>query len=122
MLDRYFSVLEKRKSAVHWVTRSVECGIDDRTSASEEELRDANAAGVAKFRDLKGGAADAGLEPLEEGSLLDLKLELSRRILTHCAFCERRCGVDRTGESRGTCGVGAQSRYSSDFLHMGEEP
>jgi len=122
MLDRYFSVLEKRKSAVHWVTRSVECGIDDLASASEEELRDANAAGVAKFRDLKGGAADAGLEPLEEGSLLDLKLELSRRILTHCAFCERRCGVDRTGESRGTCGVGAQSRYSSDFLHMGEEP
>ena len=121
MLERYFAILEKDRFALYWITRSLGCGIDDLTSASEEVLKAANLVKTAEARRLNDVAADARLEPLEEGSLLDLKLELSRRILTHCAFCERRCGVDRTGESRGYCGVGAQSRYSSDFLHMGEE-
>jgi putative pyruvate formate lyase activating enzyme len=43
-------------------------------------------------------------------------------MLARCRCCERRCEVDRNAGGTGFCGVGADSRYSSDFLHMGEEP
>lgn len=54
-------------------------------------------------------------------SLLDLKIELVDRIMESCSLCERVCGVDRTEGVFGHCGV-ADSRVSSEFLHMGEEP
>jgi len=59
---------------------------------------------------------------IEETSpnLLDLKLEIARRILRECTFCERRCRVDRTRED-GFCRVPIKPRISSEFLHMGEE-
>jgi putative pyruvate formate lyase activating enzyme len=52
-------------------------------------------------------------------SLLDLKIEIARRMCAECHFCERRCGVNRA-ERPGFCGVQG-SRYSSEFLHYGEE-
>ncbi len=54
-------------------------------------------------------------------TLLGLKAELARRTLKKCDLCERRCGVDRTREERGHCGV-LDARICSEFLHMGEEP
>ena len=120
MLDRYFSVEKKERFAVHWISRSVKSGIEDLTSATEEELTVANRAGMKEVRALARSPADPSLEPMD-GSLLDLKIELAGRILAHCAFCERRCGVNRADGEKGYCGVGEESRYSSDFLHMGEE-
>jgi len=55
-----------------------------------------------------------------EQSLLDLKLELARRIYHDCHFCERGCHVDR-GATRGYCDVG-DAAVASEFLHYGEEP
>jgi len=52
-------------------------------------------------------------------SLLDLKIEIARRIYHNCHFCERRCSVDRAIKA-GFCGV-TESKYSSEFLHFGEE-
>ncbi len=52
-------------------------------------------------------------------SLLDLKIELAERIYHDCHFCERRCGVNRA-TTPGFCGV-LDSKYSSEFLHYGEE-
>ncbi|MBU4489555.1 MAG: radical SAM protein [Actinobacteria bacterium] len=121
MLTRYFSITKKKRFAAHWVTRSLECGVEDLSSASEEELAGANRAKAPEVHALAESPADPSLEPVAEGSLLDLKIELAGRMLTHCAFCERRCGVDRTDGEKGYCGVGGESRYSSDFLHMGEE-
>jgi len=121
MLDRYFSVLEKKRFALHWVTRSIDGGIHDLSATSEDGLSTANREKTAEVRALKDRPADAAFKPFDGANLLDLKLELSRRILGHCAFCERRCGVDRPAGETGYCGVGAESRYSSDFLHMGEE-
>jgi putative pyruvate formate lyase activating enzyme len=54
-------------------------------------------------------------------SLMDLKIELSKRILKECRFCERGCGVDRTKGDTGFCGCDEVSRLSSEFLHTGEE-
>lgn len=59
---------------------------------------------------------------LEEKSLLDLKNVIADRMLENCHFCDRRCGVDRKKGKIGYCRIGAVSRYSSEFLHYGEEP
>lgn len=54
-------------------------------------------------------------------SYLDVKIELAKKLLTPCRFCERRCKVDRTKESKGFCRLGYDSYVASYFLHMGEE-
>ena len=121
MLDRYSRIETKERLAVNWLTRSVAAGVDDVSSASDAGLREANEAGVLKVRGMLDEEARPGLEPAAP-SLLDVKIELARRMLGECHCCERRCGVDRAQDKKGWCGVGAESRYSSDFLHMGEEP
>jgi putative pyruvate formate lyase activating enzyme len=120
LLDRYASIGRKERYALHWVTRAVPAGIDELTDAPEERLVERHLAGMERLENLRGAPVDPALEPAA-GNLLDLKLELSRRMLAGCCFCERRCGADRMAGKTGHCGVGAQSRYSSDFLHMGEE-
>lgn len=122
MLDRYFSVLERKRLALHVLARSIPAGVDDLSEASVEELAEANRdrSGVARgHKELYKAEVPSRVEG---ASLLDLKVELSRRMLSSCAFCERRCGADRASGKKGYCGVGEISRYSSDFLHMGEEP
>ena len=52
-------------------------------------------------------------------SLLDLKLEISKRIFRNCHFCERRCSIDRNKRS-GSCRV-EKTKIASEFLHIGEE-
>jgi len=54
-------------------------------------------------------------------SYLDVKIEIVKRILRSCRFCEWQCKVDRTKGEKGVCRVGAYARVSSAFLHMGEE-
>jgi putative pyruvate formate lyase activating enzyme len=100
--------------------------ISTKLSASDEKLWNAHEQGLKDFHklvtDIDSGKAK--LEDLErqKHSLLNLKVELARRILKSCHFCERRCGVDRTAGKRGVCDVGERSRVASEFMHYGEEP
>nr|QNT35748.1 hypothetical protein BODMHOLK_00039 [uncultured Methanosarcinales archaeon] len=55
-------------------------------------------------------------------SLLDLKIRIADQMLENCHFCDRRCGANRKKGEVGYCRLGAVSRYSSEFLHYGEEP
>jgi putative pyruvate formate lyase activating enzyme len=119
MLDRYFDILASGRPALNWLARCLPslAGVGE---ASDEELRDANAQGVELLRARRD--ADAASMAPAEHSLLDVKVELARRMLSRCVCCERRCEADRASGETGFCGVAAESRYSSDFLHMGEEP
>jgi putative pyruvate formate lyase activating enzyme len=54
-------------------------------------------------------------------SFLNLKRDILRIMLKNCCFCERKCGVNRY-EKKGFCKCGVMSYYSSEFLHVGEEP
>ncbi|MEN2974460.1 MAG: radical SAM protein [Candidatus Caldarchaeales archaeon] len=56
-----------------------------------------------------------------EPSFLDLKIELARRMLKSCHFCEWRCGIDRTRGQRGVCKLDHRAYISSFFHHYGEE-
>jgi len=120
LLEGYFAILERRRPALHWISRNIECNVDIK-NASEEQLFALNRKKSAEVRKLVAEHKWSKLTS-PEVSLIDLKIELSRRILGNCRFCERRCGADRREGKFGYCGVGEFSRYSSDFLHMGEEP
>ncbi len=122
-LSRYFAVMEGKLPARFLVCKRVPVKVD--LSVSDEELWRAHERGLKEFRRLLAGIDEdrTKLENLKqpELSLLDLKVELARRILKSCHFCERKCGVDRTAGQRGFCGVGGRSRIASKFMHHGEE-
>ena len=121
MLERYFKIESGERLAVNWLARPLPAGIAEIEAAATDELWDANRKGIETMRAVLDAPADRTLEPAEPG-LLDVKVELARRMLESCVCCERRCGADRTEGKTGFCGATAESRYSSDFLHMGEEP
>jgi putative pyruvate formate lyase activating enzyme len=122
-LRRYFAVMEDKLPARFLVCKQVEIKAD--LSASEDKLWNAHERGLKEFHALLS-RIDSGrtkLADLERPrvSLLDLKVELAKRILKSCHFCERRCGVDRTAGKVGVCGMGERSRMASEFMHHGEE-
>lgn len=121
MLDRYFKIESREREAVNWITRSMPAGVDDPATASDEELVRANLEGSSQVGRLLERAPTQGAPPVGP-SLLDVKVELAGRMLSECVCCERRCGADRSAGKTGFCGVPRESKYSSDFLHMGEEP
>jgi len=54
-------------------------------------------------------------------SYLELKVELLKRLMSHCNLCERRCGINRFGGDRGFCHAGPEARITREFIHVGEE-
>ncbi|MCK4366935.1 MAG: radical SAM protein [Thermoplasmata archaeon] len=67
------------------------------------------------FLEAEGKTADPG------NTLIDLKIELARRIMESCHLCERACGVNRLAGEKGYCKAG-EARVASKFVHWGEEP
>jgi len=55
-------------------------------------------------------------------SYLDLKIAIAHRILQHCHFCNRKCGVNRAKGETGYCKCSNTITVSSIFAHLGEEP
>jgi len=123
-LHRYFQVMEGKLPARFIVCRRVP--VKTELSANDEALWRAHDHALRDFRklltDIDTGSTRLDDLEYQPPSLLDLKVELARRILKSCHFCERRCGEDRTAGEVGVCGVGEKSRIASEFLHTGEEP
>jgi putative pyruvate formate lyase activating enzyme len=122
-LHRYFEVMEDKLPARFLVCKQVPARVE--LSTDDEVLWQAHDLAMKDFHKLLADvdARRVQLKDLKQPnpSLLDLKVELARRILKSCHFCERRCGVDRTAGERGVCGVGEKSRIASEFMHHGEE-
>lgn len=73
------------------------------------------------FKEMYGSGLDEEkLKPVDP-SYLDLKIEISRRILGKCRFCEWRCGVNRLAGERGVCKLTDKAYVASFFHHYGEE-
>ncbi len=111
-LKKYFSIIEGKLKPNYLKCKSIP--IDIALSASEEELWKEHDDKMNDFH------RNHHYEEVKT-SLLDLKVEIAKRILMHCSFCERRCGVNRMEGERGHCSV-LKSRVASDFIHWGEEP
>jgi putative pyruvate formate lyase activating enzyme len=55
-------------------------------------------------------------------SVLDVKIELARRLLFQCTLCARRCGVNRHAGELGACRLGTEALVAEHFVHIAEEP
>lgn len=56
-----------------------------------------------------------------EASVLDLKIEIARRILSNCHLCAHRCGVNRSLGELGICRLGTEAIVAEHFVHIAEE-
>lgn len=124
VLGRYFDVLQGRRFAKFLITKNLRAEYDKGDDAEklwaihddlteqyymlEKRVDD----GQKRLREMK--------EP--EESYLDLKIELSNRILKDCHLCVRGCGINRLDGELGWCRVGEELQVSTIFKHMGEEP
>ena len=131
-LDHYFSVVKGTRKANYLRAKSVPAAIS--LASSTSELWDAHNDILSPLRRIPDTLGPhfpvhAPADPHEANpscttppsSLLDLKGELAERLMRECRLCERKCSVNRTVGERGTCGV-LESRISSEFIHLGEEP
>jgi putative pyruvate formate lyase activating enzyme len=123
-LRRYLAVMQDQKPAKFQIAKKVPAAFGKRDSAKDLWLEHAKRIGEYSVLEER---IDSGLEGLDEvalpeHSLLDLKIELARRVLHSCHFCSRRCGVNRAQGERGYCRCGSEMIVSSIFNHMGEEP
>lgn len=122
-LNRYNAVENDELPACFKVTKHISVEFDQ--NASLEELWNVHDMEMENYRrafkEVNSGVRSQEL-PEAGSSLLDLKIAIADKILQHCHFCERRCGVNRKEGEVGYCRLGETSRYASEFLHMGEEP
>lgn len=72
--------------------------------------------------DLHDRIAAGPVTPVFKGevSLLDLKVELAKREITHCRLCGWECGIDRF-QNAGRCGLKSDAYYSDPLVHIQEE-
>ena len=123
-LSRYFDVMENLKVAKFKIARKLAANFNNDDSTSN--LWNTHHKLLKDFQKIEKRIDNHIIEyeaiETPPKSFLDLKLEISKRILKGCHFCTRRCGVDRTKNSLGYCKCGSQILVSTMFEHMGEEP
>jgi putative pyruvate formate lyase activating enzyme len=125
-LPWYYAVSTKKMPAKYLICSRIQSDISDLTKASEEELwkehsRLTEALFVLRSRIWKHEVTLRDI-PKANPSLLDLSIELVRRMLSHCNICRWNCRVDRqTGARHGACQLESSSRVASYFHHLGEE-
>jgi len=126
-LPWYYAVATNKKPAKYLICRRVPIseGLDLKEATEEQlwqELEQATQRFLALWGKIRSG--EARLKDLAKArpSLLDLCVELTKRMLKHCNFCRWNCRVDRTkGTKHGTCQLETTSRVASYFHHPGEE-
>jgi len=122
-LPRYFDLIARRRTAKFLIAKRLPVEFHEKDST--ENLWKLHKEATKQYYEVEKKIDEGriGLGELRgERSYLDLKLELGRRIMTQCHFCERRCGVNRLEEGRGYCRCGPEMAVSTVFPHMGEEP
>lgn len=121
-LGRYIRVATNEGEANFRIARLVAAEYGEE---STEELWELHSEKLKDYHALKeeldSGKRNYDSIPKPEKSLLDLKRTLAWRMLSACEFCERRCKRNRRRGEIGFCGLGAEARLSSEFMHMGEE-
>jgi putative pyruvate formate lyase activating enzyme len=121
-LARYFAVTQNKKTAKFLIAKRLPAEFD--TNATLETLWKEHAKRTEDFHKIENeiNTGKETKELLEPKSYFDLKIEIAHRILRQCHFCNRRCGVNRSGGKLGYCKCGDNLRVSSIFAHLGEEP
>lgn len=122
-LDRYFAVVNERKTAKFLIAKKVTAEFT--STDSLETLWDKHLEYTNNFLKLENK-----IERNQEytsinnpkKSYLDLKIQIANKLLESCCLCTRRCYINRIASQLGFCGCGKSLSVSSIFMHMGEEP
>ncbi|UCD92167.1 MAG: radical SAM protein [Methanobacteriota archaeon] len=112
-LPRYFRIFDGKESPYYLICKGVPVSLS--SDSDSDVLWKEHEEKVREVRSAKGPSKVAN------PNLLDLKLELGRRLLNPCRLCERKCNVDRLAGEAGYCRV-KESNVTSKFVHWGEEP
>lgn len=123
-LMRYAGIVEAKIPAKFLVARKLATDFDQDDSTAR--LWELHYEATTAYYELEG-QIDSGAVQIRDlpdcgKSYLDLKVELGRRIMEDCHFCERHCHVDRLRGQKGYCRCGAEISVSTIFPHTGEEP
>ncbi|MFL6323240.1 MAG: radical SAM protein [Nitrososphaeraceae archaeon] len=144
VLPWYLAVSINRMPAKYLISKSISSNLTDLRLASEEELWEEHRNLMETFMETWKTVKSADVDILsdlssqkENTSLMDLNVELVKRMLTHCNFCRWNCQIDRsfaqtvgedgnrvgekTKNKHGTCQLESTSNVSSYFHHRGEE-
>lgn len=117
-LERYEAINDGKKVAKFQIAKRMEA----EHSEDFDDLRSIHNRLKKEFRKMFHNADITILkEEPAEYSFLHLKRDILYEMLKECNFCERRCGMNRY-EKKGFCRCGVTSYFSSEFLHVGEEP
>ncbi len=120
----YRSVMLDETPAKFMIVRSMKAP-SNISELSEEELwkihEELHEEAEERFKEAFGGGVDYEKLKPANPSYLDLKIELARRILKRCRFCEWQCEVDRTAGQKGVCRLTNKAYVASFFHHHGEE-
>ena len=122
-LSWYRDVMLNHKPAKYLICKHIPIEIDLRED--EEELWREHDVKAEEFRELHdkiiGETIKLDRISKPKKSFLDLKIELTRRMITHCNLCERKCNVNRMKGEIGFCRLNSKAYVSSWFQHWGEE-
>jgi len=119
LLPHYSALLDGKDNAYYLLCKKIPANFDPSTSI--EDLWDIHNDIANNCKNtLQNGQFEQ--DQSNQTSFLDLKVEISQRILRECEFCENLCRVKRKIGEVGYCGISEVSRVSSAFIHHGEEP
>jgi len=122
-LARYFAVMQNEKLARFILAKMLPADFDENSSMEELwKKHDELTRTFYNFEKELDTQEKPSSASFAERSYLDLKIEISRRILERCHFCVRKCGVNRLKGQLGFCRCGKEIKVSSIFEHVGEEP
>lgn len=124
-LSWYYKVMKDIKPAKFIIAKRVEVHDDPKKLDYEclWSLHDKVAKDFRKiFSDIKNDYLTLSELEKPKISFLDVKIELTKRILKKCIFCERKCMVDRaSGHLGSVCKLDYRTYVHSWFHHLGEE-
>lgn len=114
-LGRYVKVMRDEAPARFMLCKSIPAKIPEELDECWEEHR-------KQVKKLPEFIKKASKQPEVHPNLLELKHRIAEMLTERCEFCERKCRVNRKKGELGWCRVGYQTRVSSAFEHIGEEP
>ena len=124
-LSWYYKVMKDIKPAKFMIAKRIEVHDDPKKLDFEGlwELHDKAAKDFRRtFSDIKSDNLTLSELEKPKTSFLDVKIELTKRMLKKCIFCERKCMVDRASGHLGlVCKLDYKTYVHSWFHHLGEE-
>jgi putative pyruvate formate lyase activating enzyme len=121
-LPRYIDVVRNKKLSKFKISKLI--AIKTNLNESTDKLWEQHTKNLEEYHafEKKFDQNQKYTNEMSSPNFLDLKIELAKRVMKNCHFCERRCNVDRLNDERGFCQCGVEFAISSCFPHLGEEP